>query len=293
VAAVLGGAKPLVDLIWQRETENQVLDTPERRAGLERRLNEVTREIKDETLRRYYVEDLRARLSALFGRGGANGAPACGQQPGGARGGFQRGRQGAGRGFGQLEGLQGYRNAPLQMSASLTRSSLMGSGIPQREALILLVLLNHPELVLHHAEDLSSLELNSRDAAALRDGLLTLATSPMPDHLSLKAAVDAAGLAEARQKIEAFTALASMWCVKAEAAKVDADALLGQALALHRKARALHRELQLAEVALGNEASEENLARLRDIQEQLSALAGTEAALEGFGALSGRQSRAL
>jgi DNA primase len=44
----------------------------------------------------------------------------------------------------------------------------------------------------------------------------------------------------------------------------------------------------LAELALGNDVSELNLARLKNIQEQLSALSGMEAAVEGFGALSGR-----
>jgi len=42
---------------------------------------------------------------------------------------------------------------------------------------------------------------------------------------------------------------------------------------------------------LGNEPSEENLAWLRDIQARLAALEGTEALIDGFGALSGRPVR--
>jgi DNA primase len=61
---------------------------------------------------------------------------------------------------------------------------------------------------------------------------------------------------------------------------------------LHRKSRTLNRELKEAEHALGEEPSEENLAWLRDVQGQLLAIEGTEAAIEGFGALSGRPSRA-
>ncbi|MGH6853373.1 MAG: DNA primase, partial [Methylocella sp.] len=64
-------------------------------------------------------------------------------------------------------------------------------------------------------------------------------------------------------------------------------------LSLHRRAWALHRELQLAELALGKDSSEANLGRLKDIQAQLSALEGIEAAVEGFGALSGRSSGTL
>ena len=62
---------------------------------------------------------------------------------------------------------------------------------------------------------------------------------------------------------------------------------------LHRRFGALHTELQKAEAALAQEASEHNLARLRDIQAQLSALEGTEAVIEGFGEASGRHRRDL
>jgi hypothetical protein len=47
-------------------------------------------------------------------------------------------------------------------------------------------------------------------------------------------------------------------------------------MVLHRQARALHRELDLAATALGDEASEQNLARLRDIQERLALFEATQ-----------------
>ena len=56
-------------------------------------------------------------------------------------------------------------------------------------------------------------------------------------------------------------------------------------VSLHRKSRTLHKELKDAELALGNEPSEENLAWLRDVQERLAALEGAEALIDGFGAL--------
>jgi DNA primase len=90
-----------------------------------------------------------------------------------------------------------------------------------------------------------------------------------------------------------MAAHASHWHTKAGAADADADEVLKQALSLHRRARTLHRELQLAELALGKDSSEANLGRLKDIQTQLSALGGIEAAVEGFGAQSGRPSGTL
>ena len=90
-----------------------------------------------------------------------------------------------------------------------------------------------------------------------------------------------------------MAAHASHWYAKAGAAEADAEEVLKQALSLHRRARTLHRELQLAELALGKDSSEANLGRLKDIQAQLSALGGIEAAVEGFGAQSGRPSGTL
>ncbi len=56
VSHLLAHALPLAELIWVRETEGKNFGTPERRAGLERRLGEITREIRDEALRRQYQE---------------------------------------------------------------------------------------------------------------------------------------------------------------------------------------------------------------------------------------------
>ncbi|OYZ68454.1 MAG: hypothetical protein B7Y12_20490, partial [Rhizobiales bacterium 24-66-13] len=55
-------------------------------------------------------------------------------------------------------------------------------------------------------------------------------------------------------------------------------------------AYALSRELREAERSLGDDPSEANFAWLRDVRERLSAVEGTEALVEGFGASSGRGS---
>jgi DNA primase len=49
----------------------------------------------------------------------------------------------------------------------------------------------------------------------------------------------------------------------------------------------------LAEQALAADPTEQNLARLRDIKANLADLANAEAAIEGFGSLSGRGSPPL
>ena len=68
---------------------------------------------------------------------------------------------------------------------------------------------------------------------------------------------------------------------------------LAHVLTLHRRTRTLHKELKSAEQALGSDPNEENFLWLRDVQERLAAVEGTEALIEGFGAYSGRPVRSL
>jgi DNA primase len=139
-----------------------------------------------------------------------------------------------------------------------------------------LLFLNHPGLIGRHIEDLAEIAFSSAEAGALRD-----------------AAVEGQGFGVILHKLDAVAAHRSHWYAKAGAADADADEVLKQALSLHHRAKTLQRELQLAELALGKDSSEANLGLLKDIRAQLSALGGIEAAVEGFGAQSGRPSGTL
>ena len=80
----------------------------------------------------------------------------------------------------------------------------------------------------------------------------------------------------------------SGWCVAEGAPPSDVETVLRQSMALQRKSGALHRELKSAASALESDPSERNLARLLDIKASLADLGDAEAAVEGFGAASGR-----
>src|SRR5262245_45989503 len=66
VTEVIGGARPLAEVLWMRETEAGPLDTPERRAAFEARLGEITGAIGDDSVRKYYRREFGDRLRALF-----------------------------------------------------------------------------------------------------------------------------------------------------------------------------------------------------------------------------------
>ena len=288
----LAGAQPLVDLIWSRAVEARPLSTPEQRAALEQDLGQVVAAIRDEALRRHYRAEFNTRLKTLFGPG-ERSPRAPGTRPGFARGsgGGVAGR----RGFrpGAPAERVGYLSTPVLASPSLTQRLREGSsGLPPRESLIMRLLLAHPDLIGEHAEDLALLEFAAgtpvgRELGRLRDHLLDLAHGEIASGASLASDLAAAGFASLLARLHAG-GNGSAWYLRPEASAVDAASVLRQALTLHHKARALHKELLSAETALATDACEANLARMRDIQEQLAALTGSEASIEGFGASSGR-----
>ena len=296
IEAVLGASRPLVDVLWTRETEAGQLDTPERRAALERRLFETIKAITDETLRRHYRQEIEARLGALFGRapGGGGGGRAYGRLGGqpGQGGGF---RPSGGR-YGAPPPPRGYLDQAVPASPSLARSPLFAAGrsvISQREALITLIAVNHPGLAATYAEDLAGVDFASRELAGLVDSVLGRLSDPYVDAPAIRAAIANAGLGELLGRVERAAGQSTAWCVRADAEERDAEEVLKQALALHRRARALHKELRSAELALGSDTTDDNLNRLREIQAELAGIDGREAMIEGFGLSVGRQSTGL
>jgi DNA primase len=62
----LEAARPLVDMLWKRELEAEPADTPERRAGLQARLEAAAAKITNQAVRKAYESDLRQRLYEHF-----------------------------------------------------------------------------------------------------------------------------------------------------------------------------------------------------------------------------------
>ena len=304
---VIGGSRGLADMIWSREIEGGNFATPERRAALEKRIGELSNVIRDEVVRRYYRQDFSERLSRMFapevarnsyggGRPGggnfresaARFAPRTAQNPG-------RFEARSGRPQGPSASFRGpYQAASSQLAASpLLRGQR--SAISRREALILQCLINHPWLLHDHLEEAAALELPHPEAHRLRAGIIAAFAadhhhSPDASEHSEKLRADLlkGGFSKELQRVDGAITTAAVWGAKAGAARDDVLSTWHQLVSLHRQYHSLLRELKDAELALGEDASEANLAWLRDIKARLSEVDGTEAIIEGFGELSGR-----
>ncbi len=62
----IGHTKPFVDVLFTREAEAEPLDTPERKAGLKKRLRALAQTIEDKDLADTYRRDLLARFDDMF-----------------------------------------------------------------------------------------------------------------------------------------------------------------------------------------------------------------------------------
>lgn len=67
---VLDAAQPMVALLWRRETEGRVFDSPERKAALDKTLRAALKRIVDPSIRGHYGEEIKRLRWELFGQTG-------------------------------------------------------------------------------------------------------------------------------------------------------------------------------------------------------------------------------
>jgi DNA primase len=313
VEDVLAAARPLADVLWARESEAGAFSTPERRAALEGRLAEVIATIGDETVGRYYRQDFAARLRQLFApadiatrrrnwdeRSRRPGPGARNVRP---RTAFDRDN---GRDYGYVTA------SPELLAGPLHRGHR--AAIPRREALILQAALNHPWLLHDRLEELAETEFRHADTRKLKAALIDILAHRFGhdagrdggqdrnqelDHRAeaeraeLLADLTRQGFVDLLGRIERTITTPSVWGARPQAAVGDVLLTWKQLLALHRQWHSLTRELKDAELALGQDNSEANYTRLRDVKSRLSTIDGTEALIEGFGDQSGRPTRSM
>jgi DNA primase len=135
----LAEARPLIDILWQRECAAVNLDTPERRAALEERLDQLLNTIANARVRDHYKRDIKSRLFALWRDLGKRSASPSKSSPS------------------PPSGRSGARPLPSAHGFAIT---------------IILALAHHPSLLDHFAEEVAHLDIRQRQLAELL-GLLT------------------------------------------------------------------------------------------------------------------------
>ncbi len=153
---LLDGAVPMVRLLWQREIEGRVFDSPERKAALDKALREKIKLIKDPSIRSHYGQEIKDLRWQLFR---PQSAPRKAFSPGGPRGG------------------QGKWSAAPQPPMPSTKLSALvtadaSAALHLREAVILAAAISCPQIIEQFETGLEAMPCANRDHAVIRDLLL-------------------------------------------------------------------------------------------------------------------------
>ncbi len=267
---ILNKAVPMADMLWSREVRAGTWDTPERRAALERKVEERLESITDQKIRHFYQSDLRARLKNLWA--GSSGSRAQAQK--------RRGRNSPASEYWTRSRQKRDTNdgsAKLKLSAVGRKSNFQGAALAAREAFLILSVIDHPQILETHAEELAGIDLTSDELDSLRLSILdAVSLNENLDRAQIIAQLADRGYGSALERLDRIRKHTSRPAVDT-APTCGIETTWLQAAALHRRHLALERELKAAERECSLELTEENEARLIEIREQLNSLEGLEA----------------
>ncbi len=281
---IMRQARPLADTVFEREAGQDDNATPERRAAIEARINQLVQTIGDENVRRHYQQDFRNRLFQRF-RGGS------------PRGGSFGAGKGKGRGF---EAPKGGGFSP---SERLSRSPLAsirpaGATLTFRECQLVFCLLTHPELAREDFDSIAALSFDASEMRAFWPVFLAEASRPDAGREKLHQRLEDQGFAPLINQLKSHVSRNVSWIAGPDAALEDVREVYRQALSLHNRARSLARQKAELERELGEATEEGNLELLEElmpalisVQNEISRIDNQEAEIEGFGLMSGRGGR--
>ncbi|MBH1998542.1 MAG: DNA primase [Sphingomonadaceae bacterium] len=165
MAAVLDGARPLIEQLWSHEQGAAPLDTPEQKAALKQRLRALSDSIQHPDVRAHYVHAFRERYDALFFARRDTGFASARTQGSGNGGGNAGARW--------QRDKRGNWKAPLPPVGYEARA-IGESGMEQRLLrAILAALLRHPHEIARHRETLAGLQIGDSLLARLLSAMIS------------------------------------------------------------------------------------------------------------------------
>ncbi|WP_299952854.1 DNA primase [uncultured Roseobacter sp.] len=231
---LLDEALPMVRLLWQRETEGKVFDSPERKAALDKALRDRIMTIKDPSIRSHYGQEIKDLRWQLF-------RPA--RPSGGGKSGKGQGR---------------WKGAPASALASTKASVLAASDDSRtaehlREAVILAALVTCPEVIEPFESGIEQMRCTDPLHADLRQLLLR---DMDLDADTLRTRISDALGAETLENLLAQRHVAIVPCIRSPGDVEKARMTVAEELAKLHSARGLDAEIAEAVEDLNGVADE-------------------------------------
>jgi len=274
---LIDGAEPLVAMLWNSLVTTGSYDTPERKAGLEKKIFTKLAEISDENVKKLYQSEFRDRLFKLF----------RGERSGGTT---RRGSYATQGGSGYAGRKKGPRpSTGLLASTQIGRSKGGGAVRDKLEKLIIITLFHHPEILVKHEETVAEIIFSFPGLDGIRAALLGKASSG--EHLEREAVashLEATGHMGTMQKLLDRKAMKDDWFAWPEAALSDALTGFEHLVMRYQHVTAAKLAYEQAEKDYAANMTEEHHARFVAAQQAYQDLAETEADKEGYRLESGR-----
>jgi DNA primase len=273
IETLIDQAQPLANILWTNLTTGVAIDTPERRAGLERKIFGTLKDMQDENVRTLYQREYKDRVYQLFRR---------------PRDTFQARRPGAGKG--------GFGGKPrIEPATGLLGKTRLGRGnnsLPVTdtvEKLIVLTVVNHPEILVKYEEEVGSLEFSVSGLDVICNALVeSAAAGKALDREAIHTHLEQSGHMDHVRRIASDKALKGDWFAWPEAALSDALTGFEHLMSRYQHITAAKTAYRQAEAEYAAEMTEENHTRFVAAQAAFRALEEKEADKDGYRLESGR-----
>ena len=226
-------AKPLVHLLWSREVDGKIFDSPERRASLDQSLRAALAKITDGGLRNHYGAEIKRLRAELFQTA----------KPQNNRRDWTPG---------------GTRFPDKGVAVASTKNSLLAQSTDVeerlREAVILAILIAHPGLMPEFLSELETLEMHGTDHRAILSSLLR--HTDETDRTRLKNILDAELGPAPLEKLWSLSHVQIAPAVRANADLELTQMTLAEELAKLEARRGVQREVEEAVEDLAGVADE-------------------------------------
>ncbi len=271
--AVLNAARPLSDVLWQKEFEAGDWTTPERRAALEQNLMTLINTVENQTVRGHYMREIKSRLWRAFQSSGRSGSDNSGAGQTLRAGGKAPGKGTGGQNWGKNNNSKNFPQPKAPASHYLTDSPLTKgreTHNPVREASFITMVMDHPWLLETADEEFASLKFTTADAETLRNALLDAHfTHNSLDRGSVQSHLEKSGLSSLAAQMHSIIARHGSRSADQDADPQTVRDKWHELMMLHHKAEELKRELDAAERALLEDNSQQNFDRLKLLKEAL------------------------
>ncbi len=249
----LDRAIALDEAVWRIECRGRRIDTPERRALVDSRLQERVRQIADRTVQTYYRSRFNERLArALRGRPARTGP--------GSKAGRRSGRE------------------PVPQDPGIaTKMRVEAQKILPK--ILLAVVVNHPSLLEEVAEELGTLRFSPPTLDGLRQEILNFAANQALDMELLKSHLIHQGYSEVLRSLSRQDLYLHARFARPEAARGDVRNGWNHTVGRYRL-EVVRAQVQEAQKVCGENATPENAERLRNLKKHLLDIQATVSGMD-------------